>query len=228
MMRRKEFLEQLERLLWDIPEQERKEALEFYENYFDDAGEENEATVIQELGSPGKVAATIKADLDENGSEHGEYRETGYTDERFEEKNMPDIQSERAAQKPKRSSLSWALILLLAVITSPVWGALLLAGLGLIAAVVGAAIGVAAALFFGCIGLLIGGVICLGVSISQLPPVPTAALVAGAGLLMICIGFLLLLGFLWLAVKIFPICFRWGIDFIQRILHKRISGGERK
>ena len=31
MMRRKEFLEQLERLLWDIPEQERKEALEFYE-----------------------------------------------------------------------------------------------------------------------------------------------------------------------------------------------------
>lgn len=86
MMRKKEFLEQLERLLWDIPEQERKEALEFYENYFDDAGEENEATVIQELGSPGKVAATIKADLDENGSEHGEYRETGYTDERFEEK----------------------------------------------------------------------------------------------------------------------------------------------
>lgn len=34
MMRKKEFLEQLERLLWDIPEQERKEALEFYENYF--------------------------------------------------------------------------------------------------------------------------------------------------------------------------------------------------
>lgn len=33
MMRRKEFLEQLERLLWDISEQERKEALEFYENY---------------------------------------------------------------------------------------------------------------------------------------------------------------------------------------------------
>ena len=123
MMRKKEFLEQLERLLWDIPEQERKEALEFYENYFDDAGEENEATVIQELGSPGKVAATIKADLDENGSEHGEYRETGYTDERFEEKNMPDIQSERVEQKPKRSSLSWALILLLAIITVPFWGA---------------------------------------------------------------------------------------------------------
>ena len=45
---------------------------------------------------------------------------------------------------------------------------------------------------------------------------------------MICIGLLLLLGFLWLAVKVFPICFRWVIDFIQRVLHRGISGGERE
>lgn len=226
-MRRKEFLEQLERLLWDIPEQERKEALEFYENYFDDAGEENEATVIQELGSPGKVAATIKADLNENTDEHGEYRETGYTDERFEEKNMPDTQN-RTAAKPKRSSLSWALILLLIIVTAPVWGVLAVVVLGITVAIAGAAIGVASALFFGCIGLLMGGVISLGAAVTQLPSVPTASLVAGTGLLMICIGLLLLLGFLWLAVKVFPICFRWTVDFIQRILHKGISGGERK
>lgn len=228
MMGRKEFLEQLERLLWDISEQERKEALEFYENYFDDAGEENEATVIQELGSPGKVAATIKADLNENSSEHGEYRETGYTDERFEEKNMPDVQRERMTQKPKRSSLSWALILLLAIITVPFWGALAVVVLGAAIALVGAAIGVAAALSFGCIGLLMGGIISLGVAITQFPAIPTVCLVAGGGLLMICIGLLLLLGFLWLAVKVFPICFRWVIDFIQRVLHRGISGGERE
>ena len=59
-MSRREFLAQLERLLWDIPVQEREEALEFYNNYFDDAGAENESSVIQELGSPGKVAAIIK------------------------------------------------------------------------------------------------------------------------------------------------------------------------
>lgn len=47
-MNRKEFLAQLSRLLWDIPEADRKDALEYYENYFEDAGEENESSVIQD------------------------------------------------------------------------------------------------------------------------------------------------------------------------------------
>ena len=65
-MNKTEFLEQLERLLYDIPEQEREEALDFYRSYFEDAGEDQESNVIQELGNPGKVAAIIKADLEEN------------------------------------------------------------------------------------------------------------------------------------------------------------------
>ena len=89
-MNRTEFLEQLERLLWDIPESERKEALEYYQDYFEDAGAENEGKVIQELGSPGKVAAIIRADLENEGIQYGEYTETGYTDERFQEKKVPE------------------------------------------------------------------------------------------------------------------------------------------
>lgn len=89
-MNRTEFLEQLERLMWDIPESERKAALEYYQDYFEDAGAENEGKVIQELGSPGKVAAIIRADLENEGVQYGEYTETGYTDERFQEKNVPE------------------------------------------------------------------------------------------------------------------------------------------
>lgn len=99
-MKRKEFLAQLERLLWDIPVQEREEALEFYNNYFDDAGEENESSVIQELGSPGKVAAIIKADLGESRKEYGEYTETGYSDGIFDDRDMP----ERAGADKKEKS----------------------------------------------------------------------------------------------------------------------------
>ena len=44
-MNREEFLSQLERLLYDIPAQEREEALEYYNGYFDDAGKEKEAEV---------------------------------------------------------------------------------------------------------------------------------------------------------------------------------------
>ena len=62
-MNRAQFMEQLKKLLSDISEEERQEALDYYESYFDDAGEEQEAEVIRELGSPGKVAAIIKEDL---------------------------------------------------------------------------------------------------------------------------------------------------------------------
>lgn len=62
-MNREQFIAQLARLLQDLPPAERQEAIRYYQEYFDDAGEENEDAVIQELGSPGKVAASIKANL---------------------------------------------------------------------------------------------------------------------------------------------------------------------
>ena len=61
-MNREQFIAQLARLLQDLPPAERQEAIRYYQEYFDDAGEENEDAVIQELGSPGKVAASIMAD----------------------------------------------------------------------------------------------------------------------------------------------------------------------
>lgn len=106
-MNKTEFLEQLERLLYDIPEQEREEALDFYRSYFEDAGEDQESNVIQELGNPGKVAAIIKADLEENREEHGEYTESGYQDERFREEHVPEkteSSSYRSAEEKKASS----------------------------------------------------------------------------------------------------------------------------
>ena len=62
-MNREEFLRQLEQLLRDIPESERREAIEYYQNYFEDAGPEREAEIIEELGSPYEVAESIKKDL---------------------------------------------------------------------------------------------------------------------------------------------------------------------
>lgn len=75
-------MEQLEKLLIEIPGDEKEEALNFYSNYFEDAGEENEEKIIRELGSPERVARTIKADLlaSEGYSKVGEYTEHGYKD----------------------------------------------------------------------------------------------------------------------------------------------------
>lgn len=90
-MERELFMAQLERLLADIPETERQEALDYYEGYFDDAGPDQEGAVIRELGSPGKVAAVIKANLKESNDLYSEYTERGYEDIRMREQGeMPD------------------------------------------------------------------------------------------------------------------------------------------
>lgn len=66
-MNRAEFMRQLENLLQSIPAAEREEALQYYNDYFDDAGDENEQDVIEALGNPARVAENIKRDLLESG-----------------------------------------------------------------------------------------------------------------------------------------------------------------
>ena len=56
-MNRADYMAALRRALSVLPEEERANALRYYEEYFDDAGPENEAKAIEELGEPAKVAA---------------------------------------------------------------------------------------------------------------------------------------------------------------------------
>ena len=65
------FLEQLERLLYEIPKEERDEAMDYYRSYFDDAGVENEAIVLEELESPKIIADSIKEALNSTGDMTG-------------------------------------------------------------------------------------------------------------------------------------------------------------
>ena len=61
-MNRAEFMKILRSELHKLPEDERNVALEFYEEYFDEAGPENEQQVIESLGNPKKIAAQIKSE----------------------------------------------------------------------------------------------------------------------------------------------------------------------
>ena len=62
-MNRIEFLERLESLLADIPYTERREALNYYTEYFEDA-EKDDEEVIRTLGSPEEVAHNIREELE--------------------------------------------------------------------------------------------------------------------------------------------------------------------
>jgi uncharacterized membrane protein len=60
-MNRAEYIERLTACLGDVPQTEREEAIQYYSDYFDDAGAENEAGVIASLGTPEELAKEIKA-----------------------------------------------------------------------------------------------------------------------------------------------------------------------
>ena len=60
-MTKTEFLSRLAEELKGISAEEREEALNYYSEYLDEAGEENEEAAIEELGGPEKVARIIRA-----------------------------------------------------------------------------------------------------------------------------------------------------------------------
>ena len=60
-MDRAEFLNRLEAQLLDVPQAEREEALQYYEDYLNDAGDAGDFDILQELGTPdcGRIAAPL-------------------------------------------------------------------------------------------------------------------------------------------------------------------------
>ena len=71
-MDRAEFLNRLEAQLLDVPQAEREEALQYYEDYLNDAGDAGDFDILQELGTPEEVADSIRNGLRQDSSGAGE------------------------------------------------------------------------------------------------------------------------------------------------------------
>ena len=236
-MNRVEFMQQLERLLCDIPQSDRLDAIAYYNDYFDEAGAENEAQVIRELGTPEKVATIIKADLDASGNEHVEYTEQGYKDVREGDNNNVPAKKDCGQQETKqKKNIPLALIIILVIFASP-----LLVGVG--GGAVGIILGVLAALFgivlavivtvlavtlamLACgIACMVAGAACVVVGLMRaVTNAMEGLLIAGVGGILFALGLLFTIVFVWCAFKLLPALFRWTIDLIQRLFTR----GERR
>ena len=86
-MTRDEFMKELAYLLQDIQDEDKEDALQYYMDYFDEAGPDREADVVRELGSPERIASIIRSDIAGNLKDGGEFTESGYKDERFRDPN---------------------------------------------------------------------------------------------------------------------------------------------
>nr|WP_318686268.1 DUF1700 domain-containing protein [uncultured Acetatifactor sp.] len=125
-MNRIDFMKQLESLLQNISPAEREEALQYYNEYFNDAGAENEQNVIEALGNPAKVAENIKRDLYGSGYGDAAFQRSGANNRAVVQyhQNGQYANTQQNAkpvkEEKKMSSGMVALIVVLCVLASPV------------------------------------------------------------------------------------------------------------
>lgn len=237
-MNRKEFMMRLERLLKDIPQEERIEALAYYNGYFEDAGEENEEKIIMELESPEKVAKIIKADVGaaESG-ESMEYTEAGYQDRRFtDQQEVGARKAESRGSDGKDSSyhtvndvdnqnktLKIVLLVIVGIITSPIWLGLLGGAVGVIFGVLGVIFGVLVAVAAVVFALYVVGVVMVGVGVSILfaGGLAIGLGISGSGLLVLALAVLGTIACGWLYGKFLPWIVKGLVALCSKPFQKR-------
>lgn len=222
-MERKEFMRRLEALLSDLPENERAEALQYYNDYLDDAGLENEAAVLEELGSPDGLAESIRQGLKEDGGESGGFSETGFQEQEPRRESLKERY--HGDKKSKMSGGMIALIVILCIFAVPV---VIPVGISLLAVVF--ALTLTAVILLGVMFLV--GVVCVAAGICALVAsvVDAAAFPAGAvlgvgmSLVTIGLGVLCALLFGWLIVRVCPKAFRGAVNVCSRLLRRKGDG----
>lgn len=220
MLNKSEFLSKLERLLWNIPKEEREEAIQYYEEYFNDAGVEKEAELIAELESPEKVAKSIRDGFLNGNTDSMEYTERGVHNGNNQNNNM--LSSERGAEQSntytygggtagqttdKKSLETWQIILIVvaALLLSPVWITILTGVAGAVVGAIGTILGILIAVIVCIPAFAVAGVVCVGIGISQMAISPAlGAIVLGIGLLFIGGMFICLLLTVLLIGKAIP------------------------
>lgn len=229
-MNRKVFMERLRELLNDIPAEEREEALTYYESYFDEAGAENEAEVIRELESPQKVAETIKKDL--LGNMPAVVQEAERTEEKrqgskasFEEEYFHKEEKQTTGNHMDRRSRN-ILIVILIILTFPVWIGIAGALFGAVAAVFGVLFGLVVALVASTGAIFFSGIVlvCVGIGGCISGEAAVGILLMGVGCILTALGILLFVAAVWVCGKGIPAICRGCAKIFRNLSRRRKEG----
>lgn len=280
-MTKYEFLGDLSRLLKDLPEEERKQALHYYEDYFADAGEDNEQEVLNELGSPENIAELIKADSpdeitygdgasthataplqpykaagpehsenvsgnasdvtpdstqndrsqsdnnwhsmtgDPSGNQHmngdssgNQQSDTGYTNGSASHSNASGANQSTCSRSSGLFSgmdnTNLIIMIIVLVVTSPIWGSALLGIASFLLGLLGALVGIFAALIFGGGVSAIGGIVAIVAGFIALfvGHAASGVLIIGVGCLLFSLGSAFCYLGVFLAIRLIPLLWR--------------------
>lgn len=204
-MTRNEFLERLRKGLSSLPQAEQEEALRYYEEYFDDAGPENEAKVMEELGSPEDLARNIIANSTFSLAQPAaqQQRSAGGEKGGFRQMGTPSGGKSAGGNASGDRALLWVLVIL----SSVVWLPLLLGAAGTVLGLMFAAVMTALGLIAAAIGMIVGFFAALIVGVPLLATSFWDGLVV-IGMAFQCLGGLLLFGAL--AALFFRFLLPWG------------------
>lgn len=195
-MNKEKFLLELRQKLTALSTTEREEAIIYYEEYFNDAGIENEKAVLNELGSVEKVANGI---LIENNYE--------VLDNSDKENNKKDDAAHKDEMK-KYNDINYGMIALIIVLIIFVAPVILPILFGLLFTVIG--------LLLAGIGMIMGGSIVsiIGIAMIFVQPI-NGLLLLGIGLVIFSIGTFLTEAMAYLCGKGVPAVIRFLVKICK-------------
>lgn len=223
-MNRIEFMTELAALLQDVPVEERKEAMQYYNDYFDDAGEE-EKDVVKELGSPAKVAENIKKDLGiqteipSGGAQNTGANHTGAQDNGTQNVGTQNVGTQNVGTQ-EQSNHIWKIVLIVLVV---IFGIPLLLGIG--CGVLGLLAGIIATVFsviLTAVLVVVSGVLAVvsGIALLIAEPAVGLALIGGGLIAGVC-GVIASVLLVKLCMIAFPAAGRWITKMWNKVKNRK-------
>jgi len=164
-MDKEKYLAELGRRLKSLSEDEKQDALEYYEGYLDDAGK-NVEKAIKELGTPAEVSAKILAEA-------------------------VIKKEDSSSEKPKKTKLKTTWAVILAIFAAPIGLPLAISVFVVVLSLLIALITVIVSFMATGVGMIIAGIVYIPLSVAvMIQSTGTGLAILGSGLAMLGLGML--------------------------------------
>ena len=221
-MTKNEFMIELAGLISKIPEDERNDAINYYENYFADAGIESDMLVPASVGNPKQVADKIigeavygestsqedvepkedfvyykKDKKEKSGTYYGGSADNGYQDN----------------QKTDSDNSKLIIGIVIAVITFPIW-------VGILTSIAGILFGIFAALGGMIFGFGVAGISLVIIAFLS-ETFAGGALIMGIGILLLALAFIFVIPLVMFCGQFIPWLVRKCVILVKNLLGKK-------
>lgn len=187
-MNRADYIAELMARLDALPLAEREEAISYYSEYFNEAGPQMEASVIEELGPPSKVAGQILADYQPGYSVVPEIKKGGG---KTRVKKASDIKT-----GDKKTGIG---AIVLGIFAAPVAVPVIAAAAAVLLALIVSAFAVAVSFAAATVGCIVSGVVyaAVGIFYTQIG-FATSLIAIGTGMAGVGVGILMSIPTVWM------------------------------